>query len=245
MKSDGHPFSVAPGTHKRMGGTFNCTALPQCHSDTELALYACPLAGRSNNAEETATAHGHRQPSITPLQTSGWHSDIKPELEGVQTLYIACKGADSFWCSHSVYHRLYFSHVVSTRLIGIHLKMAAVRCFLQVCFVCKSWSAALVTFWKTLLFLKFYIWCINLRVVIFPITDSTCMRRVFCLSGSPFLRSALVICHLSTWSTVQGLLVHIIPHSHCDPGYRKTFDQYFKEDVNLTINTVLQALEVC
>ena len=58
-------------------------------------------------------------------------------------------------------------------------------------------------------------------------------------------RLVLVIGHLAAWSTVQGLLVHIVPHSHCDPGYRKTFDQYFQEDVNLTINTVLQALQVC
>ena len=56
---------------------------------------------------------------------------------------------------------------------------------------------------------------------------------------------ALALSQLTTWSTAQGLLVHIIPHSHCDPGYRKTFDQYFQEDVNLTINSVLQVLEVC
>ena len=39
-------------------------------------------------------------------------------------------------------------------------------------------------------------------------------------------------------------MVHVIPHSHCDAGYRKTFDQYFKENVNSTITTVLQALKV-
>jgi lysosomal alpha-mannosidase len=41
----------------------------------------------------------------------------------------------------------------------------------------------------------------------------------------------------------EGLVVHVIPHSHCDAGYIKTFDQYYKDDVNSTITTVLQALK--
>ena len=61
--------------------------------------------------------------------------------------------------------------------------------------------------------------------------------------GSCFLLiSACIVCLAS--STGGELVVHVIPHSHCDPGYRKTFDQYFKENVNSTITTVLQALKV-
>lgn len=71
------------------------------------------------------------------------------------------------------------------------------------------------------------------------------MHVLSCLFLFPSRGVALVLGQLTTWSTAQGLLVHIVPHSHCDPGYRKTFDQYFQEDVNLTINSVLQVLEVC
>lgn len=40
------------------------------------------------------------------------------------------------------------------------------------------------------------------------------------------------------------LTVHVIPHSHCDPGYRETFDEYYKNEVRSIITTVVQALQV-
>ena len=36
--------------------------------------------------------------------------------------------------------------------------------------------------------------------------------------------------------------VHVIPHSHCDAGYRNTFEGYYNTDVHSIINSVLQAL---
>ena len=36
--------------------------------------------------------------------------------------------------------------------------------------------------------------------------------------------------------------VHVIPHSHCDPGYGDTFEGYYEKDVHNIINSVLQAL---
>ena len=37
--------------------------------------------------------------------------------------------------------------------------------------------------------------------------------------------------------------VHVVPHSHCDAGYRKTFEAYFTGEVKSILDTVLQALQ--
>ncbi len=37
--------------------------------------------------------------------------------------------------------------------------------------------------------------------------------------------------------------MHVIPHSHCDAGYRKTFDAYFVTEVRNILDTVIEALE--
>ncbi len=38
------------------------------------------------------------------------------------------------------------------------------------------------------------------------------------------------------------LTVYVIPHSHCDPGWLKTFDQYFQSQTKSIITTVVDAL---
>ena len=35
------------------------------------------------------------------------------------------------------------------------------------------------------------------------------------------------------------LYVHIIPHSHCDPGWLDTFEQYYRRDVNRILTGVM------
>ena len=37
-------------------------------------------------------------------------------------------------------------------------------------------------------------------------------------------------------------VVHVIPHSHCDAGYRESFDEYWKFSVHFIIDSVLEAL---
>lgn len=45
-------------------------------------------------------------------------------------------------------------------------------------------------------------------------------------------------------SSCHGMAtVHVIPHSHCDAGYTKTFEDYFTGEVKPIIDTVLQALQ--
>lgn len=36
--------------------------------------------------------------------------------------------------------------------------------------------------------------------------------------------------------------VHVIPHSHCDAGYQKTFDDYFSSEVRSILDTMIEAL---
>ena len=38
------------------------------------------------------------------------------------------------------------------------------------------------------------------------------------------------------------LYVHVIPHSHCDPGWLDTFEGYFRHDVNRILTNVLAQL---
>jgi alpha-mannosidase II len=44
-------------------------------------------------------------------------------------------------------------------------------------------------------------------------------------------------------STDEAITIHLIPHSHCDPGWLLTADQYFSKQVQSIIDTVIAALE--
>jgi hypothetical protein len=37
---------------------------------------------------------------------------------------------------------------------------------------------------------------------------------------------------------------HIIPHSHCDPGWLKTYEKYYKEDVETILTNVMTQLNI-
>jgi hypothetical protein len=41
----------------------------------------------------------------------------------------------------------------------------------------------------------------------------------------------------------DSIVVHLIPHSHCDPGWLLTVDQYFSEQVRSILDSVISALE--
>jgi lysosomal alpha-mannosidase len=43
--------------------------------------------------------------------------------------------------------------------------------------------------------------------------------------------------------SLEAPTVHVIPHSHCDAGYRKTFEAYFTSDVKSILDTLLEALQ--
>ena len=41
-------------------------------------------------------------------------------------------------------------------------------------------------------------------------------------------------------SCSRASVVHVVAHSHCDPGYRKTFEDYFTEEVKSILDTVVE-----
>lgn len=43
-------------------------------------------------------------------------------------------------------------------------------------------------------------------------------------------------------SDTQKLQIFVLPHSHCDPGWIKTFDQYFRQQTSGILTTVVNAL---
>ena len=47
------------------------------------------------------------------------------------------------------------------------------------------------------------------------------------------------------WPKHPGpVVLHVIPHSHCDPGWLMTFEDYYKSTVWRILDTVVHALEV-
>ena len=44
-------------------------------------------------------------------------------------------------------------------------------------------------------------------------------------------------------SSLGVATVHVIPHSHCDAGYTKTFEAYFRDEVKSILDSVLEALQ--
>ena len=45
------------------------------------------------------------------------------------------------------------------------------------------------------------------------------------------------------WLASSAPVVHIIPHSHCDTGYRKSFDDYYHSEVQYILNSMVVALQ--
>jgi hypothetical protein len=44
-------------------------------------------------------------------------------------------------------------------------------------------------------------------------------------------------------SSDDTVTIHLVPHSHCDPGWLLTADQYFSKEVRNIIESVISALE--
>ena len=47
---------------------------------------------------------------------------------------------------------------------------------------------------------------------------------------------------LTKQQQTQDLTIYVVPHSHCDPGWIKTFDEYFQSQTKSILTTVVQAL---
>jgi Glycosyl hydrolases family 38 N-terminal domain/Alpha mannosidase middle domain/Glycosyl hydrolases family 38 C-terminal domain len=66
------------------------------------------------------------------------------------------------------------------------------------------------------------------------------------ITYAPVLSPPVVVPSASNSSKVQKieepLQIFIVPHSHCDPGWLKTFDQYFRDQTKGIISTVVEAL---
>lgn len=53
----------------------------------------------------------------------------------------------------------------------------------------------------------------------------------------------LLVFLISFSCTVQSLpTIHLVPHSHCDPGYRESFEGYYKDYVHNIFDTMIEAL---
>lgn len=63
-----------------------------------------------------------------------------------------------------------------------------------------------------------------------------------------FILFALLSSHVAAWDSDSGdtLNVHVVPHSHNDPGWWMTFEGYYQEWTKGIISSVVQILaEVC
>ena len=74
----------------------------------------------------------------------------------------------------------------------------------------------------------------------FQVRRST--QQTMCSSSSVFCCLLLLVSRF-LHSSQGATTVYVIPHSHCDAGYRKTFDAYFTDEVKSIINSVLDALQ--
>ena len=64
------------------------------------------------------------------------------------------------------------------------------------------------------------------------------------MSSSAFTRCLLLLCTIAGGiSQGRAATVHVIPHSHCDAGYTKTFEAYFTDDVKSILDSLLEALQ--
>lgn len=58
--------------------------------------------------------------------------------------------------------------------------------------------------------------------------------------------ATIVACLVSTaaasGASTNSTIFHIIPHSHCDAGYRLTLEGYYDQRVQFIISTVVEAL---
>jgi hypothetical protein len=48
--------------------------------------------------------------------------------------------------------------------------------------------------------------------------------------------------HYDHHTTQQPVVFHLIPHSHCDAAYKKTFDEYYETEVRNVLNSILVAI---
>lgn len=64
------------------------------------------------------------------------------------------------------------------------------------------------------------------------------------MKGSILFVVSLVVLDLgSSLGAVSGTpTIHVIAHSHCDPGYRESFEEYWKYNVSYIIDSMLDAL---
>ena len=59
-------------------------------------------------------------------------------------------------------------------------------------------------------------------------------RRTAALLAAVLLASAA--------STPSPLYVHLIPHSHCDPGWLNSFETYYTREVHAILDNVVEQL---
>lgn len=60
--------------------------------------------------------------------------------------------------------------------------------------------------------------------------------------AAPRLLAALFLSVVSVMVCAEDLTVHIIPHSHCDPGWLESFEGYYLSQVHTILSSVTEAL---
>jgi hypothetical protein len=62
--------------------------------------------------------------------------------------------------------------------------------------------------------------------------------------GSALLLTALhLLAAAWTAAAIDEVVVHVLPHSHCDPGYKKTVESYYLTEVKHILDSVVDALQ--